>query len=450
MMQGLKAALVATTLALPTVASAVEFHGYMRSGIGASRGGSDQVCFRAPGTEGASGKFRLGNECDTYIELAFAEELRDATSKGPNDLYYKANVRWAFVSAGEKDWEADTATADATGKVSQDLTTSLREAYAEAVNAGPAGSTLWVGKRFYKRYDLHMLDYYFIETAGPGAGIENIDAGFGKVHAAVMRNVPGTAGPVQTNVDLRSDIALGDGSLTPIFIYGAAGKRDQTGAESWEALSGWQLSLVHNQGKILGGDNTVAVQYGNGIFGGNAASRESMLTAYGASGSQNIAKGATPILDARKKSSTLRVVDQLIINPSPSLTAGFVLLYQNVDFGGAKDAAGEEVKGKTETTIGTRPVFHVTKTFDLAVEYGLTNVANAFQDASGEYKAASLNKLTLAPQISRGEGFWGRPQLRLFGTYAKWNEDSKGKVGGPVYANDTTGWSTGAQVEAWW
>src|SRR4051812_37305815 len=70
------AALLVTAAAPSAIAAAnpdFEYHGYMRSGIGQSRGGTDQVCFRAPGTEGASGKFRLGNECDTYVEAAFTK-----------------------------------------------------------------------------------------------------------------------------------------------------------------------------------------------------------------------------------------------------------------------------------------------------------------------------------------------------------------------------------------
>ncbi len=40
-------------------------HGYFRAGTGTSRNG-EQECFQAPG---ASAKYRLGNECETWIEL---------------------------------------------------------------------------------------------------------------------------------------------------------------------------------------------------------------------------------------------------------------------------------------------------------------------------------------------------------------------------------------------
>lgn len=43
------------------------------------------------------------------------------------------------------------------------------------------GSTLWAGKRFYQRHDVHMIDFYYWDISGPGAGLENVDLGFGKL-----------------------------------------------------------------------------------------------------------------------------------------------------------------------------------------------------------------------------------------------------------------------------
>lgn len=49
-----------------TSASAVDFHGYARSGIGWTSGGGEQTTFTATG---APAKYRLGNEAETYAEL---------------------------------------------------------------------------------------------------------------------------------------------------------------------------------------------------------------------------------------------------------------------------------------------------------------------------------------------------------------------------------------------
>ena len=53
------------------------------------------------------------------------------------------------------------------------------------------GADIWAGKRYYKRHDVHINDYYYWDVSGPGAGIEDIDLGFGKASIAWMRNTDG-------------------------------------------------------------------------------------------------------------------------------------------------------------------------------------------------------------------------------------------------------------------
>ena len=55
----------------------------------------------------------------------------------------------------------------------------------------------------------------------------------------------------------------------------------------------------------------------------------------------------------------------------------------------------------------------------------------------------------IAPAGPGGE-FLTRPELRLFATYAGWNDNAKGSVGGAAFADKTSGLTVGAQVEAWW
>jgi maltoporin len=77
----------------------------------------------------------------------------------------------------------------------------------------------------------------------------------------------------------------------------------------------------------------------------------------------------------------------------------------------------------------------------------------------------TLTKVTLAPTLVAGNGFWGRPEIRAFVTYAHWNDAAKqrGVTGnftgfGTCDPNTTTrpfgcdndGVTFGAQVEAWW
>jgi len=65
----LKPACLLAALLVGGPALAVDFHGYLRSGVGATAGGGDQACFQAAG---APAKYRLGNECETYAEIGSA------------------------------------------------------------------------------------------------------------------------------------------------------------------------------------------------------------------------------------------------------------------------------------------------------------------------------------------------------------------------------------------
>ncbi|MCM1602927.1 Fe-S cluster assembly ATPase SufC [Escherichia coli] len=147
---------------------AVDFHGYARSGIGWTGSGGEQQCFQ---TTGAQSKYRLGNECETYAELKLGQEV---WKEGDKSFYFDTNV--AYSVAQQNDWEATDP--------------AFREANVQGKNLIEwlPGSTIWAGKRFYQRHDVHMIDFYYWDISGPGAGLENIDVGFGKLSLAATRS----------------------------------------------------------------------------------------------------------------------------------------------------------------------------------------------------------------------------------------------------------------------
>ena len=66
-----------------------------------------------------------------------------------------------------------------------------------------------------------------------------------------------------------------------------------------------------------------------------------------------------------------------------------------------------------------------------------------------------LWKNTVALQWTTGRGYFNRPVVRLFGTYASWDDDLQGSVGdapGPDrgFLDDTEGFTFGVQFETWW
>ncbi|MDV7603057.1 carbohydrate porin, partial [Acinetobacter baumannii] len=54
-----------TVFVLSQIASAADFSGYFRTGMGVTDNGKTQECFQLTG---APSKYRLGNECEQYGE----------------------------------------------------------------------------------------------------------------------------------------------------------------------------------------------------------------------------------------------------------------------------------------------------------------------------------------------------------------------------------------------
>jgi maltoporin len=89
------AAAIAGTM-ISTTSFAIDFHGYFRSGIGATVGGGDQACFSAPGVS----KYRLGNECETYAEIQLGSEV---FKEGDTSFYVDSMI--AYITPQENDFE---------------------------------------------------------------------------------------------------------------------------------------------------------------------------------------------------------------------------------------------------------------------------------------------------------------------------------------------------------
>ncbi len=104
--------------------------------------------------------------------------------------------------------------------------------------------------------------------------------------------------------------------------------------------------------------------------------------------------------------------------------------------------------------MGVRPVYAISDQFKLIAEIGHDQI----DAADGTRK---LSKFTIAPTWSpKGPGFWDRPEIRLYYTYAKWNraaqqaadEMDEGSALSSIGAFNSSrhGSNFGVQVEYWW
>jgi maltoporin len=423
---------------LSAQAGAVDFKGYARSGIGWTGSGGAQQCFQATG---AQSKYRLGNECETYAELKLGQEV---WKEGDKSFYFDTNV--AYSVAQQNDWEATDP--------------AFREANVQGKNLIEwlPGSTIWAGKRFYQRHDVHMIDFYYWDISGPGAGLENIDVGFGKLSLAATRSQEAGGSYIFTSNNTYHnfkdtandvfDVRLAQmevnpgGTLELGADYGRANKTDGYSFADGASKDGWMFTAEHTQ-SMLKGYNKFVVQYATdamttqgkglsqGSFTGNDYNKDTEIG----------------VVDNKinNNGSLVRILDHGAISLGDSWDLMYVGMYQDID--------RDDNNGTTWYTVGVRPMYKWTPIMSTLLEVGYDNVkSQKTDDTNNQYK------ITLAQQWQAGDSIWSRPAIRVFATYAKWDEKwgydngiAKSDTKATTYSRgDNDEWSFGAQMEIWW
>ena len=414
-------------------ALAVDFHGYARSGIGWTGSGGEQQCFQATG---AQSKYRLGNECETYAELKLGHEV---WKEGDKSFYFDTNV--AYSVSQQNDWESTSP--------------AFREANVQGKNLIEwlPGSTIWAGKRFYQRHDVHMIDFYYWDISGPGAGLENIDVGFGKLSLAATRSSEsgGSAtfadrdalgNRVYDNIvpndvfDVRlAQMEINPGGTLELGVdYGHTNVPDNYYLQPDASKDGWMFTAEHTQ-SILKGYNKFVLQYATDAMTSNG-------------------KGVPQGGSINNDGSMWRVLDHGAVSLADDWDMMYVAMYQDINL--------DNNNGTKWWTVGVRPMYKWTPIMSTLLEVGYDNVkSQKTGDSNNQYK------ITLAQQWQAGDSIWSRPAIRLFATYAKWDEkwgyangdSGAGYTSGVAY-NDTSAktfsrgdsdeWTFGAQMEIWW
>ncbi len=415
-------AVAITGALIATSASAVDFHGYARSGIGWTSGGGEQTAFTV---NGGGSKYRLGNEAETYAEFKLGQEL---FKDGDKSIYLDSNI--AYSVNQQVDWEATSP--------------ALREINVQFKNFADSlpGATLWAGKRFYQRHDVHMNDFYYWDISGPGAGVENIDLGFGKLSLAVTRNTEegGAYGweynPItkkwdstkDKNKDVYNDVIdvrLADlkvsenGRLEIGFDYGSSHTKNHAAREADATKNGYMVTVEHTQGNFFGGFNKFTAQYAT-----------DSMTSWNTGHSQG---GSTT-----NKGHMLRLINQGVVAASDKVEVMYALIYEKTDL--------DNKQGKTWYSAGIRPMYKWTDTMSTLVEVGYDRIKDQNTGLKND-----LTKVTLAQQWQAGSSIWARPAIRVFGTYAHWNDkfNTTNRTDAGYKAKDGE-FVAGVQFEAWW
>jgi len=400
-------AVAAFALLAGNAAHAVDWTGYMRAGPAATDvSGKSRQCYGIGPL-----KYRLGNECDIYGEFQLAQAMK------ADGVDFNAVLMTNYYSPATESNKSPNPN-DNFG---------VEQVYVEMKGVDIAPQALfWMGKR-RDRDDVHIVDTFFTNMSGVGAGIENIDVGFGKFGVAGYKS---DSAPVYVDGQLSStagnngvgrlhaqlyDIPVNpDGKLRLVATYS---KGDSQGGTKGQ--SGYGFNVEHVQDKFFGGGNHIWLQY--------------------AEGSTDINQGISDNGAHGSGYKTWRIVE------SPSWQVG--------GFGGQALAMYQHNKAPNNGvdqsnnfwTVGGRGSWAITNNLKWLTEIGYSSLK--YDGRSAE----NVTKVTIGPALSTGPGFFKRPELRLYVTYADYNKaaaaDTANNYNFP--SDKTSAVSYGAQVEIW-
>ncbi|MEZ9232123.1 maltoporin LamB [Vibrio amylolyticus] len=423
------AAAVAASLSAGAFAADVDFHGYARGGVGLSGEGSHV-------TYEKNRVGRLGNEDDLYAEIGLNAELYNK-----DDVTFKLESLVAYGQAGNNNWEGNANALRVMNVQAQGLFSDK-----EAV--------LWAGQRYYQRKDIHITDFYFLDTSGgAGGGIENISLGGGKLSLAVMHDDGSQKVDDGTEFVFDADQCTGTGTPADDSCYKEQAKtKDETvsgytfdmryaGIDLWDGAN-LELALAYDfaseaEGQTVAADNGVLLTavLGQGLDNGfNQTVLQYGTAAYGHQMATYGGGGWYNRTDNNNDADGFRIINWGVKGFGESWEVGHTVMFAQ-----ASDTADGDI---TAYNAVVRPVYkwddHMKTVFEAGYFADETKKGGSTTDASG-------SKLTVAQAWSAGSSFWARPEIRVYGSYFMDHEANS-------FANktDDTEFSVGIQMEAWW
>lgn len=377
------------------------------------------VCFKAPG---AGSKYRLGNECDTWIELGLYDRIRF-----DNGITMHNQIRPIFSGANNRQIDY----------------LRLDEIYSEFSGIFDNNSvSFWAGRRFYERYDSHINDYFFFNMSGDGAGFRNLNINGYKLSYSYIfdrlnpSNISGDEKVRFDSHDLRliKTVPRGEWSLFANRMQVHSKTFNDT--QHIRASPGYAAGFLYKDTQIckelfgMEGENVSAIFYGKGVAksagSGSPYLQEGLI--------DNILSSPDTIEEAR----TWRFINYNAFEHGDwGLMSNFVYeKRRETRFSGTN---------QTWISAGVRPYWFFHKNGRVVFEEGIDRV----QD-DNSHQIYTLAKSTVALEAALDKGVWKRPVLRFYYTYADWSDSALGSIGTDYYANRTHGDNLGIQLEYWW
>lgn len=300
----------------------------------------------------------------------------------------------------------------------------FQELYVDIKNL-VAGSKIWAGKYYSKREFTNLTDFQYLTHEGLGAGIEDIKLGekttlsYGLYAADTSVDTPDPTDPTATvsndimgfrhQVSVRG-IPLGEIGAAHVDVALAHPvAEDIDGVETTSGYSG--TAMVDLNLDAIKGSDRIVIQAGGGALGD----------------ANGFAAGAN--LLASEDATKFRVANFLNMSPTDQLSVAIELMYQ----GDAYNSSG----GRHFIEGGARLSYYFNQYVGALLE-----VQHQQNNAIGEEdEVPMLTKVTPAIEITTDKG--NVPHIRIFGTYATWNDAAA------VIADETSAFKVGIQGEAW-
>ncbi|MGE8525532.1 carbohydrate porin [Chryseobacterium rhizosphaerae] len=400
----------------------LSINGYIRTGIGGTDG-NQMVNFTTP--ENVH-KFRMGNEANHYGELQLNYRYKNKDSVNMYEVTY---MMAKFIPYGGDDYKQFPQTTQLYGKI----------------NNVVRNANLWIGKRYYDRRNSELLDYFWLNSAQNsqvGIGMENYKIkNSGNLNAAFIRFKYGNNDSHSYVTDLRYlDIPVSEHSkinLLGQYSLKTGNEIEDTPKSFGYAVGGWwtysKKNITHTSTVIFRKGSSITDNFYTGKTVSDFTGRKRMYN-----------------LD---HASSLDIINNFVYDDKRRHAVQASLTYQYMDFGiGNTNENGEVLDNKVAknwVSIGFRYLYYINKHFNLALEAG-----NDYMKDNRSAIEGSLQKVTFSPQISWDYGYYSRPVVRPFITYAHWSDSFMGITGVSDFntrlLNKNHGISYGLQLEIWW
>ncbi|WP_338560517.1 maltoporin [Acinetobacter sp. KS-LM10] len=370
----------------------LESHGYIRLGTGNSESGSSQQCFQLTGAES---KYRLGNECEQYAELFLSQKVFEFSDQSKLSL----NAMGQFMN----EYSHTLKFSDEYGS------TRLSQAYVNWENISFLnGANMWVGRRYYNRHDIHISDLFYWNQSATGFGLDGFNLEPFSLSYVFSR---------KDNVNQEPYVNRHDLTFKGIQLNKL--NELQLGVSYVDAEHTGIAYTIENITQGIGnGKNTLTLQYGTGA---------------------GIGLGYTGDPELDRESKKWRILDYIDWETNSKLFNGQLqVLYQQT-----------QLKDQDKVnwfSAGSRTAYVLNDHFKLSTEIGFDQIRS-----KGENR--QLSKLTIAPTYApKGTRFYDRPELRVYYTYAYWNDQEKviRDLSNNEFINQNQGSNFGLQLEYFW